>query len=99
MCLRLPDHHFTDSTAVKTLFSSCSLMLVNATDWELARQILFLKVEDRILCDKLPKRITVTTAEQPHQGLGNRPLGGIELSPADGDRLWARLSVRNAWAA
>jgi putative transposase len=39
-------------------------MLAHATDRELARQIQYLKAENRILRDKLPKRITVTAQER-----------------------------------
>jgi putative transposase len=49
---------------VKTLFPSFFLMLANATDRELARQIQYLKTENRILRDKLPKRLTITATER-----------------------------------
>jgi putative transposase len=60
---------------VKTLFPSFFLMLANATDRELARQIQFLKVENRILRDKLPQRINVTLQERQRLLKYGNPLG------------------------
>jgi putative transposase len=60
---------------VKTLFPSFFLMLANATDRELARQIQYLKIENRILRDKLPKRLTLTAAERQRLLKYGKPLG------------------------
>lgn len=51
------------------------LMLAKATDRELARQIHYLKTENRILRDKLPKRITVTAQERQRLLKYGKPLG------------------------
>lgn len=58
-----------------TLFPSFFLMLANATDRELARHIQYLTVENRILRDKLPKRLTVTAAERRRLLKYGKPLG------------------------
>jgi putative transposase len=50
-------------------------MLANATDRELARQVQYLKAENRILRDKLPNRITVTAAERQRLLKHGKPLG------------------------
>src|SRR6185437_4303183 len=60
---------------VKTLFPSFFLMLANATDRELARQVQYLKTENRILRDKLPKRLTVTVQERQRLLKFGKPLG------------------------
>ena len=49
---------------MKTLFQSFLLLLARATDKELARQVQFLKIENEILCSKLPSRIRVTPQEK-----------------------------------
>lgn len=60
---------------MKALFPSFFVKLATATDWELARQIQYLKVENRILRDKLPKRITVTALERQRLLKFGKPLG------------------------
>jgi len=60
---------------VKSLFPSFFLMLATATDRELARQIQYLKIENRILRDKLPKRLTVTAQERQRLLKYGKPLG------------------------
>jgi len=65
----------TDSTFVKTLFPSFFLMLATATDRELARQIQYLKVENRLLRDRLPRRINVTAQERQRLLKYGKPLG------------------------
>ena len=54
----------THGDTVKTLFASFFLMLANATDRELARQVQYLKAENRLLRDRLPRRINVTAQER-----------------------------------
>ncbi len=49
---------------MSNLFQTLALVLASATPRELARQIHYLKVENRILRGKLPKRIAVTPAER-----------------------------------
>jgi hypothetical protein len=60
---------------VKALFQSFFLMLAAATDRELARQVQYLKAENRILRDKLPQRITVTPQERQRLLKYGKPLG------------------------
>jgi hypothetical protein len=48
-CLLPARQGFTDSTRVKALCQSILLMLANATDRELARQLQYLQAENRIL--------------------------------------------------
>lgn len=50
-------------------------MLATATDRELARQVQYLKAENRILRDKLPKRLTVTAQERQRLLKYGKPLG------------------------
>jgi len=67
-------------------------MLAHATDRELARQIQYLKTENRILRDKLPKRITVTTQERQRLLKYGKPLGAAirELIAIVSPRTFAR---------
>lgn len=58
-----------------TLFPCFFLMLANATDRELARQVQYLKTENRILRSKLRKRINVTAAERQRLLKYGKPLG------------------------
>lgn len=51
-------------------------MLSTATDKELALQIEFLKVENQILREKLPKRISVAAQEKQRRLKYGKPLGG-----------------------
>jgi putative transposase len=49
---------------MRAIFQRFLLFLAAATDRELARMVEYLKAENRILRDKLPKRITVTAPER-----------------------------------
>jgi putative transposase len=60
---------------MRTLFTSFFALLANATHRELARQIRYLKAENRILRDRLPNRITVTAAERRRLLRFGKPLG------------------------
>ncbi|MGH7226658.1 MAG: hypothetical protein ACRELF_25865 [Gemmataceae bacterium] len=60
---------------MKALFPSFFLMLATAADRELARQVHYLKTENRILRSKLPKRISVTAAERQRLLRYGKPLG------------------------
>lgn len=60
---------------MKALFRSFFVRLANATDRELARQIQYLKAENRILRDKLPQRITVTAPQRQRLLKYGQPLG------------------------
>jgi len=51
------------------------LLLASATEKELARQVQYLKNENRILRDKLPKRITITSRERGRLLRFGKPLG------------------------
>ena len=46
------------------IFQSILYVIASATHRELARQVRYLKVENQILRDKLPDRITVTQSER-----------------------------------
>jgi len=50
-------------------------MLAAATDRELARQVQYLKAENRILRDRLPQRLTVTAQERQRLIKYGKPLG------------------------
>ncbi|MGH7173818.1 MAG: integrase, partial [Gemmataceae bacterium] len=60
---------------MKALFPSFFLMLATAADRELARQVHYLKTENRILRSKLPKRISVTAGERQRLLQCGKPLG------------------------
>jgi putative transposase len=49
---------------MKAAIQAFLLMLAGSTDKELAKQVKFLKAENRILRAKLPERITITTEER-----------------------------------
>ena len=50
-------------------------VLAYATDKQLAKYLEYLKVENRILRSKLPKRITITTSERKQLVKHGKPLG------------------------
>jgi hypothetical protein len=60
---------------MRTLFTSFFALLANATHRELARQVRYLKAENRILRDRLPERIKVTPAERRRLVRFGKPLG------------------------
>lgn len=49
---------------MRQVFASLLASLARATDRELARQVQYLKVENRILRDMLPRRLTITSRER-----------------------------------
>jgi putative transposase len=57
------------------LLNALRLALAAATDRELARMVEYLKAENRVLRDKLPRRITVTPRERQRLVKFGRPLG------------------------
>lgn len=57
------------------LWQSFLLLLATATDRELARQMQFLKAENRILRGKAPRRIEVTPNERRQLLKYGKPLG------------------------
>jgi len=57
------------------LVQALLLLLAAATEKELARQVQYLKAENRILRDKLPKRITITLQERARLVKYGKPLG------------------------
>ncbi|MAD81044.1 MAG: hypothetical protein CMJ50_09420 [Planctomycetaceae bacterium] len=76
---RLPQHRFSgvskrchlqryqllvDSTPMTRFLHPILLLVARATESELGRYVEYLKAENRILRDKLPKRISVTPAER-----------------------------------
>jgi putative transposase len=52
-------------------------LLTSSSDRELARMVEYLKAENRVLRDKLPRRITVTPAERARLVKSGRALGGV----------------------
>ena len=50
-------------------------VIAYATDKQLARYLEYLKIENRILRNKLPKRITITQAERKELVKHGKPLG------------------------
>jgi putative transposase len=57
------------------LFRPLFLLLSHATDRQLARMVEYLKAENRLLRDRLPKRLTVTVQERRRLVKLGRPLG------------------------
>ena len=49
---------------MKNIYRSLFLVLVGATQKELARQIRYLKVENEVLRSKLPYRVSITNQER-----------------------------------
>ncbi len=78
-------------TAMKALLQPL-LLLASATDKELARQVQYLKEENRILRGKLPKRITVTPRERHRLVKFGRAVGSAigELITIVSPRTFAR---------
>jgi putative transposase len=60
---------------MKDLWQSFFLLLAGATDRQLARQVQYLKAENRILRDRLPARISVTPSERQRLLKYGKPLG------------------------
>jgi putative transposase len=60
---------------MRTLFTSFFALLANAAHKELARQVRYLKAENRILRDRLPERIKVTAAGRRRLIRFGKPLG------------------------
>jgi putative transposase len=60
---------------MRTLFHSFLQLIAKATDRQLARYLEFLKVENRILRDKLPARIALTPRERRRLIRYGKPLG------------------------
>jgi len=48
---------------MRGIFQSLLLLIAQATGRELARMVQYLKVENRVLLGKLPKRVEVTPRE------------------------------------
>jgi putative transposase len=57
------------------LFRPLFLLLSHATDRQLARMVEYLKAENRLLRDRLPKRLKVTVQERRRLVKLGRPLG------------------------
>ena len=73
------------------------LLLIGATQKELARQVTYLKVENKILRSKLPARVRVTTAEKSRlvrfgQKLGKAMNELVSIVHPDTLRRWIRES-------
>lgn len=60
---------------MRNAFQSFLVMLASAADRDRARMVQFLKVENQILRSKLPKRITILSAERRRLMKFGRPLG------------------------
>ena len=61
ICLAHKDLH---GITMKNIYRSLFLVLVGATQKELARQIRYLKVENEVLRSKLPYRVPITNQER-----------------------------------
>src|SRR4051794_18328738 len=62
-------------TAVSRALQSLFVLLASATDRQLARNVEYLKAENRILRDRLPKRVVLTPRERNRLLKYGRPLG------------------------
>lgn len=65
----------TDDAPVNGLLRSFLFLLATSTDRELARQVEYLKTENRVLRGKLPKRIDVSIEERQRLVKLGVPLG------------------------
>jgi putative transposase len=74
------------------LFRPLFLVLAQATDRQLARMVEYLKVENRLLRDRLPKRLRVTVQERRRLVKLGRPLGSAirELTTIVTPRTFSR---------
>ena len=61
ICLAQQDLH---EIAMRNIYRSLLLILVGATQKELARQVRYLTVENQVLRSKLPLRVTITNQER-----------------------------------
>jgi hypothetical protein len=77
---------------MRNIYRSLLLLLVGATQKELARHVRYLKVENQILRSKLPARVIVTRQER------NR-LVRFGPSSAQPSMSWSRSSIRTRCAA
>ena len=59
-----PQNSIDGCATMSKLIHPLLLMIANATDSELARHVQYLKVENQILREKLPKRITISMSER-----------------------------------
>ena len=77
---------------MKALVQSFFLMMAASTDRELARQVQYLRAENRILRAKLPQRISVTAQERQRLLKYGKPLGTAirELITIVSPRTFAR---------
>jgi len=57
------------------LFRPLFLLLAHATDRQLARMVAYLKVENRLLRDRLPRRLKISVQERGRLVTLGRPLG------------------------
>src|SRR5580704_17919552 len=57
-------HKDLQEITMKNIYRSLFLVLVGATQKELARQIRYLKVENEVLRSKLPYRVSITNQER-----------------------------------
>src|SRR5689334_6027760 len=81
------------------LYHQLLLLFAGATQKELARQLRYLKVENEILRQKLPSRLTVTMTERERLLKFGLPLGGairklISIVHPDTFLRWAREDRR-----
>jgi hypothetical protein len=72
----LPDvHRLTDFRAMPNPVQRLLILLAHATDRELARQVQYLKYENRVLRARLPQHIMTTPAERARLLKYGRPVG------------------------
>src|SRR5258708_15855843 len=83
---------------MKTLFHGFLLLLARATDRELAKFLQFLKVENKVLRDRLPERISVTPQERRLLLKYGKPLGSAikELITIVSARTFSRWLMAEA---
>jgi len=55
---------FASPTAMISTFRSLLFVIAGVTQRELVRQVRYLKVENEVLCSKLPARVTITPRER-----------------------------------
>jgi putative transposase len=68
-------HGLADFTPMPNAVQSLLILLAHATDRELARQVQYLKNENRVLRARLPEKINTTPAERSRLLKYGRPVG------------------------
>src|SRR5687767_1696459 len=84
---------------MRNVYNSLLLVIAGATQKELARQVSYLKVENKILRSKLPARVTVTAQERNRLVRFGAKLGKalnelVTIVHPDTLRRWIRESAK-----